>query len=120
MRGVTRVLIVLLLFAALPLRGYAAVATQLCHDQHGGSAAHAAEHDPVAAYGHDSQSGDADHSVAASVCGHCASCCVGASLAPDESAQVVFAPAGTSAIPFQGFAASGRVPGTLDRPPLPL
>ncbi|TAN54404.1 MAG: hypothetical protein EPN19_06335 [Betaproteobacteria bacterium] len=122
MRGLARILIVLLLLAALPLRGYAAIAAGLCDAHHSGVAAvKAAVHDHAAGdYGHDGDSGGTDSPEFASVCSLCATCSVGASLAPHAVHAIALAPAGASAIPFYGYAASGRVPGTLDRPPLPL
>lgn len=121
MRSVAKILIVLLMLVALPLRGYAAIAAELCHEHHGGvPATHSPAHDHAADHGDDSQPGSLDHSGFTSVCGHCASCCVGASLAPDAASQIAFASAGASAIPFHGSSASGRVPETLDRPPLAL
>ena len=121
MRGVAKILIVLLMLVALPLRGYAAIAAELCHEHHGGLlATQSPAQGHAAGVSSESHPGSSDHSGFASVCGHCASCCVGASLAPDESAQPAFAPAGASAIPFHGSPASDRVPETLDRPPLAL
>ena len=122
MRGASKILIVLLLFAVLPLRGYAAIAAGLCEMHHGGLATvHAAAHDHAAS-GHDHAvgTGDDKSSELASACSLCATCSVGASFAPDSVRAVVLAPAGALAIPFYGFTASGYVPGTLDRPPLPL
>ena len=121
MRGVAKILIVLLMLAAVPLRGYAAIAAGLCDAHHGGPAAtHAAAHAHAGDHGDDSQTGNTKPAGFASVCSLCATCSVGASLAPDESRQVAFAPAGASAIPFHGSSASGRVPDILDRPPLAL
>lgn len=121
MRGLARILIVLVLLAALPLRGYAAVAAELCHDNHGGAGTTHLPVEGIAAVDSgDSGAGSLDHSGFASVCGNCASCCVGASLAPEDCAPFAFAAAGAIAIPFHGSPASGRVPETLDRPPLAL
>lgn len=118
MQGVSRILIVLLMLVALPLRGYAA---ELCPTRHGElPVSHASAHDQVAEHKHGSEAGNFGHADSASVCGQCTTCCVGASLAPDERALVAVAPTRATAIPFDGLAASGRVPDTLDRPPLPL
>lgn len=113
---------VVLLLAALPLRGYAAIAAGLCDAHHGGTAtSQAAVHEHA-----DGQSQEADTSNKsessdfASVCSLCATCSVGASLAPDALREVALASAGACAIPFYGFIASGLAPDTLDRPPLPL
>lgn len=121
MRGVAKSLLVLLMLVALPLRGYAAITAELCHEHHGGvPATFSPAHGDAADESSDSDSGSVAQSGFASLCGHCTSCCAGASLAPDEASQMAFAPAGTSAIPFQGPFVSGRVPVTLDRPPLAL
>jgi hypothetical protein len=121
MRGVAKTLILLLMLAAVPLRGYAAIAAGLCDAHHGGLAtAHATGHAHASGHDDHSQPGNTEPAGHASVCSLCASCSVGASLAPDVAYAVAFAPAGASAIPFYGFIASGRVPDTLDRPPLPL
>lgn len=121
MRGVAKILIVLLMLAAIPLRGYAAVAAGLCDAHHGGFAtAHASAHAHASDHDDDSHPGNTEPAGFDSVCSLCATCSVGASLAPDAAHVVTFAPAGASAIPFYGFAASGRVPETLDRPPLAL
>lgn len=122
MRGLARILIVLLLLVALPLRGYAAIAAGLCDAHHGGTGtAHAAAHDHADGHGHEADTGNkSESSEFASVCSLCASCSVGASLAPDAIHAVALEPAGASAIPFYGFIASGLAPDTLDRPPLSL
>lgn len=119
MRRVARFLIVLLLLAGLPLRGYAAVAAALCEAHHGGApVAHAAEHDHGSAHEHETNDGDR-HPIA-SVCSICASCSVGATLAPDSVRPVATSAAGADRIPFFSKQASGHVPRGLDRPPLVL
>ena len=122
MRDMARIVIVLLLLAALPLRGYAAIAAGLCDAHHGGlEVVQVPVHDQAAGdHSHDADAGEADSANFASVCSLCATCSVGASLAPHAAHAIALAPAGANAIPFYGFIASGRVPGTLDRPPLPL
>ena len=122
MRDVAKILLVLLLLAALPLRGYAAIAAGLCDAHHGGMAAsNVTAHDHANGDGHDAHAGGKTESADfASVCSLCATCSVGASLAPDAVHAFALAPAGASAIPFDGHAAPGRVPDTLDRPPLSL
>lgn len=122
MRGIAKILIVLLLFGALPLRGYAAIAAGLCDAHHGGlAAAPAAGHDHAGDdSGAEAAPGTSEPADFASVCSLCATCSVGASLAPDAVHAVAFEPAGASAIPFYGFIASGLAPDTLDRPPLSL
>lgn len=118
-RGVARFLIVLLVVAALPLRGYASVAAGLCDAHHGGPPAGQA-----AAHGHEpgdyADTGKTEFSDFATACSLCATCSVGASLAPDMMHVVGIVTAGTIPIPFSATPMSGCVPGTLDRPPLPL
>ena len=118
MRSVCRILIVLLVVAVLPLRGYAAVAAELCAGQHGGTqAAHAADHD----HGHESDHGAPEQGgdvPTNSICSHCASCTVGASLAPDVTHPVAVLIAGTDRIPFFDARRAGYVPDHLERPPL--
>jgi hypothetical protein len=117
MRNVSRALILLLMLVALPLRGNAAVAAELCAAHHGGAqVASAVEHDSAREHaGH-----DGDHPSTASVCSHCATCSVGASLAPDSARPVAVFHAATDRIPFFGARTSGHVPDHLDRPPLAL
>ena len=120
MRSVCKILIVLLVVAVLPLRGYAAVAAELCAGQHGGTqAAHAGDHEHD--HGHEANHGAPEHGgdvPANSICSHCASCSVGASLAPDVSRAVAVLIAGTDRIPFLDARRSGHVPDHLERPPL--
>ena len=117
MKRTIRILLIMALLAALPLRGYAGVLTALCGAQHGGAAA-AHEHDA----GHAHDSGKTDDSVpqVATVCSLCASCCASASLATGAIQPVAFSAPGTNRIPFFGGQVSGFVPDHLDRPPLPL
>lgn len=117
MREMLRILIVLLIVATLPLRGYAAAAAELCAGQHGGAQSeHAADHD----HSHDSthDTGDADHSSTPSICSHCASCSVGASLAPDSARRVTALAIGAGRIPFFDARKPGYVPDHPERPPL--
>ena len=117
MRNVFRALILLLMFVALPLRGYAAVAAELCAAHPGGAqAAHAAEYDRNSAHAQGRQ--DGDHASTASLCSHCAACSVGASLAPDSARPIAIFHAGADRIAFFGARTSGHVPEHLDRPPL--
>ncbi len=119
MRRTAKALILVLLLAALPLRGYAGVLMAFCEAKHGGAPA-AMEH----AHGN----GESPHhgdgmpgpSHAASACSICASCSASASLAPEVDHGVVFQAPGTDRIAFFDRQVSGFVPEHLDRPPLPL
>jgi hypothetical protein len=116
-RGAFRILILLLIVVALPLRGYAAVAAELCAAHHGGAqAVHAAEHDHDSA--HETVGHDGDHPSSVSICSHCASCSVGTSLAPDSAHPVAAVVAGADRIPFFDARKPGHVPDHPDRPPL--
>lgn len=117
MRGLTRILILLLVMVALPLRGVAAVAADVCAAHHGGAlSAHADGHDHGS--GHEPDAPDSDHSSKASICSLCATCSVGATLAPEPSRPVATALAGADRIPFFDARKPGHVPDHPDRPPL--
>lgn len=119
MRNAARIAILLMLLAALPLRGYASVLMSLCDTHHGGASSsqeHTHEHGD--GHDHDSDEGSANPSHAASVCSICASCCAGSGLAPDAPQLAVFQAPGCDRIPFFDQLASGFVPEHRDRPPL--
>jgi len=117
MRNAFRILTVLLIVTALPLRGYAAVAAELCAGHHGGAQpAHAAEHEHEST--HETVGHDGDHPSGVSICNHCASCSVGTSLASDPALPVAALIAGAVRIPFFDVRKPGYVPDPLDRPPL--
>lgn len=115
----SRILLVVVLVAALPLRSYAGVLTALCESHHGGATvAEEHMHEHPDGHHHDSDEGAGGSSHAASVCSVCASCCAGASLAPDTP-RVVMVPSPVSdRIAFFDRRTSGYVPEHLDRPPL--
>ena len=121
MRRLANVLIVLLVLASLPLRGYAGVVMALCEAQHGGApAAHDHVHAEGESHDHGSPDSDGVTTHAASVCSLCASCCVNASLAPDAPQLPAFQATGADRIPFFDRQVPGFVPEQPDRPPLPL
>jgi hypothetical protein len=105
-------LLILLLVAALPLRGYAALAGDICEGHHGGGAAAAHDHGS----GHEHGAPDGSSSISSS-CSHCASCSVGASVAP-EAKQITLPIAGSDRIPFFDRRKPGHVPAHPERPPL--
>ena len=90
MKRLSRLLLLALLLAVLPLRGYAGELTALCEAHHGGVAA-AQEHVHEQGDRHHDDSGDGGGTPAhtASVCSICASCCAAASLAPDAPNSVL-------------------------------
>ena len=120
MKHAARLVLVIMLLAALPLRGYAAVLTAFCESGHGGVAVteeHAHEHGD--SQHHDDNSGNGLSHVA-SVCSICASSCASAGLASEATRVVVSQSPGTSRIPFFDRQVSGFVPEYFDRPPLAL
>lgn len=112
MRNLCKFLVLLLLVAALPLRGYAALAGDLCADHHGGAAAaHADHHDQGSHHGH---KGTRDGtSSGSSSCSHS----VGASVASDVK-QINLAVGSADRIPFVDRRKPGYVPDHPERPPL--
>jgi len=118
-KRLSRLLLLVLLLAALPLRALAGELMALCEGHHGGAAAaedHAHEHGSS----HHDDSGDRDGGPAhaAAVCSICASCCAGATLAPDAPLAVLLRATGSERIIFFYRRPSGFVPEHFDRPPL--
>jgi hypothetical protein len=127
-----KLLLILFVLAALPLRGYAGALMQLCGDGHHGQAsvvtqaaehhshpdAHAGTHAdangggdvPQASAGHDHEHGGS--------CSACGDCCAGALGAP-ASTPFLDRPA-TQAIAFFGHPFSGITLENAERPPHPL
>ena len=121
MKRASRIILLVMLLAALPLRGYAGVLTALCESHHGGAAvAEGQAHEHGDSHHHDADDNNDDPSHVASVCSVCASCCASASIAPDMKIAVAYQFPDSNPIPFFGRQVSGFVPGHLDRPPLPL
>ncbi|MFY9315926.1 MAG: hypothetical protein WAO95_10245 [Burkholderiales bacterium] len=120
MKRIVRVVLLVMLFAALPLRGYPAALMALCGGFHDGGTA-AAEHVRESGDEHRHEPSDNGGGIlthAASVCSVCASCCASAGLAPRLIQGVMFQPPGAFRIPFLDYRFSGFVPESLDRPPL--
>ena len=119
MKRLSRFLLLVLLLAALPLRGYAGDLMALCEAHHGAAAA-AQEHVHEHGERHHDDSGDGGGTPAhtASVCSICASCCAGANLAQDAPHVVPPQALGTDRIAFFDRRTSGFVPEHFDRPPL--
>ena len=119
MKRLSRLLMLVLLLAALPLRGNAGELMVLCEAHHGGAAI-AGEHVHEHGDSHHNDSGDRGGVPAhtASVCSICASCCAGASLAPDAPLVALPQAPGSDRITFFDRRTSGFVPEHFDRPPL--
>jgi len=110
----------LLVFVALPLRGYAGAIKDLCDAHHGGpAAAHHAMDEHSGEHGHVvPDDGDKDQSGFASLCSLCSTCSVGAPVVSDSPRQVARAAAATAPIPFAGRFGPGVSLDHPDRPPL--
>ena len=117
MRRLCKILLLLVIVAALPLRGYSASVADFCaHHHEGASAGHASHDDHGPDHEHTTPANDP--SSGSSVCSHCASCSVGASLAPQEAKSVTLPVGGAARIPFIDARKPGHVPEHLERPPL--
>lgn len=119
MKHAFRIVLLVLLFAALPLRGYAGALMLSCESHHGGAAAdHEHSHGPGDSHHDDSGDGGETPTQIASTCSLCSTCSAGASLAPDAPLAVLLEAAGSDRIIFFDRRSSGFVPESLDRPPL--
>jgi hypothetical protein len=115
-----RCLLIVLLVAALPMRGIAGSLAAPCADHHGGVAVENHAHEEGGHHGHDSGSGDDQSLHTASSCGLCASCCAGAGLLSEAPRAAVLQASAAGPIPFRDRRAPGFVPDHLDRPPTSL
>jgi len=114
-----RIVLLVLLLATLPLRGYAGVLMSLCESHHGGTpATEQHDHEHGDSHDHGANDGSGGTSHAASVCSVCASCCAGAGVASEAIHGLAFPTLDTNRIPFLVRQVSGFVPEHLDRPPL--
>jgi len=122
MRRFAKALIFMLLFAALPLRGYAAALKSICEDHHGGShAVHQTMHEQGSNHDHDSKDGEPHSPASASLCSLCGAYSVGAPLLSESAGTfIVLGPQPASRIPFRERRAQAFIPDHLERPPLPL
>jgi len=120
-KRIFKTVLLVMLFAALPLRGYSASLAVMCESHHGGGVnklEHAHEHGD--GHTHEADDGAGDSSPATSVCGFCASCCASSTLAPGAPLAVAIVIAATDRFSFVDRRSSGFVPAHLDRPPLAL
>ena len=123
MKHAARIVLLAMLLAALPLRGYAGVLMALCEGHHGGAdttQGHAHEHEHGNSHHDDTADSGGVPTHSASMCSVCASCCAGASVAPDAPRTAVAQASGSDRITFFDRSSSGFVPEHLDRPPLAL
>lgn len=116
---VCRIVLLTLLFVALPMRGYAGVLMSLCETQHGGaSTAQEHVHDHGDSHHDDTGTGGGNSTHSASMCSVCASCCAGAGLAPAAPHMAVLDSPESDRIASFYRRTSGYLPDHLDRPPL--
>lgn len=110
--------VLILVLAAIPLRGMAGVISAFCETQHQGAVqmTHAecdsCEHDAT----HHEETGDDSNTK----CGHCSACSVNASLVSESALGISFAGSGTLPILFLPRSLPVRFPERLERPPLAL
>ena len=122
------VLLMVVLVAALPLRGMAAFAGDPCGGHHGvssgvaddGHGAHGCDHavndlpaPPLAEHGHEGGN-------AADSCAHCVACVAGCGPVVEMPAFHAGPLPGVERIPFRPAYAGGHFPALPDRPPLAL
>ncbi len=120
------ILLMVVLVAALPLRGAAAFAGDPCGDHHGTPAAaaadghgahgcdHAADGAPVPLHADHGQ----DTGNAADSCAHCVACVAGCGLVASTPMLHSGLAPGLDRIPFRPAYAGGHFPALPDRPPL--
>ena len=111
--------VLLVLFALVPLRAYAAVTVGLCATGEGGTVGWqgAAQHHGGATQ---QPSSEDDTESPVVTCSLCTACCTGASLASEAVRPVPLALADLEPIPFFGRDPDAPHPDELERPPLPL
>jgi hypothetical protein len=108
----------ILLLAAMPLRGMAGVIADFCEPQHhgAGQTTHAecdgCENDAA----HNDEPGDDSNAK----CGHCSACSVNASLVSESARVISYTGSGALPILFRDRSLAARFPERLDRPPLAL
>ena len=114
-------IVLVLMLAALPLRGVAAVIADLCGPQHSAAAMQASHEccDGAEAPDHGKSHHDGQGQAEGS-CSHCAACSVGASAVSDAAIPVTFALPHGAPIPFADRRVPAGVTERLDRPPLSL
>lgn len=109
--------VLILLLAAIPLRGMAGVVAALCDPANHGGATQVthAECDscPEGAAAHHEQDDSA-----ASKCSHCAACSVSVPLVSQSTQGLIAAVSGESPVFFFSRSLPVRPPGRLERPPL--
>jgi hypothetical protein len=112
--------VLILLLAALPLRGMAGVAAALCGPQHHAPAAMEMPHHGCEEGAAHAPAQDDSGSPVETACSHCAACSVGSPAVPVVAAVQFPAHAGEPAIPYLHHLQLGYVSERLDRPPLAL
>ena len=110
--------VLLVLFALVPLRAYAAVTVGLCAAGEGGTVGWQGAAQHHGAPSEPSSEDDTQSPVIA--CSLCTACCTGASIASEALRTVPLALADLEPIPFFGRDPDAPHPDELERPPLPL
>ncbi|MEK6242965.1 MAG: hypothetical protein AABM33_00565 [Pseudomonadota bacterium] len=110
--------VLILMLAAIPLRGMAGVISAFCEPQHHGAGqmTHAecdgCEHDATR---HEEPGDDSN-----AKCGHCSACSVSAPLVSESARGISYAGSDTLPILFLDRGLPARFPERLERPPLAL
>ena len=113
-------IVLVLMFAVLPLRGMAAVIADLCGPSQEATVQLSHQcRDGAEAQAAGSHHGNQENSAGGS-CSHCAACSVGAPVMSEFRPVLREAIPGTCAIPFRDPRALWFVSEVLDRPPLAL
>jgi hypothetical protein len=112
-----KVLLILML-AAIPLRGMAGVVSAFCEPQHHGAGQ--MTHAECDGCEHESTRDEELADGADAKCSHCSACSVGAPLVAESMHRITYAGSGAGPISFLDHSPPGRLPARLDRPPLAL
>ncbi|MSQ49056.1 MAG: hypothetical protein EXR30_01565 [Betaproteobacteria bacterium] len=108
----------ILLLAAIPLRGMAGVIGDFCQPQHHGAGQMA--NAECGGCEHNATHGEESDDGLSAKCSHCAACSIGALLVPESARGEFGAAAVALLVPFLDRTLPGRLPEQLDRPPLAL
>lgn len=116
--------VMVLLIAALPLRGMASVAPDPCAAGHASGEPAAAHHGDCFGCDHAANDVDVpkhhDGGAGADGCAHCAACAAGCGALYAPTSLETGSPPGSERIPFRPRHADGHFPTLPDRPPLAL
>ena len=108
--------VLILMLAAIPLRGMAGVIAAFCEPQHHGAGQ--MTHAECDGCEHHATYHEEPGDDPTAKCGHCSACSVNASLVSESALGIAYADSGASPISFLDRSLPGRLPARLDRPPL--